>query len=61
MIKGEKKQVFEGPYVEGREIVGGYIGVKAKDLSEAVEIGKECPIFDFGGSTEVREIAATGP
>ncbi len=58
VIRGEKKQVFEGPYVEGKEIVGGFIGVKAKDLQEAVEIGKGCPIFDYGGSTEVREVAA---
>ncbi len=58
VIRGEKKLVFEGPYVEGKEIVGGYITVKANDLSEAVEIGKGCPIFDSGGSTEVREVAA---
>ena len=61
VIKGEKKQVFEGPYVEGKEIVGGYISVRAENLREAVEIGKECPIFDYGGSTEVREVAATSP
>ncbi len=58
VIKGEKKQVFEGPYVEGKEIVGGFIAVKAADLEEAIEISKGCPIFDFGGSTEVREVAA---
>ncbi len=58
VVKGEKKQVFEGPYVEGKEIVGGFIGVKAKDLQEAVDIGKGCPIFDYGGSTEVREVAS---
>jgi hypothetical protein len=58
VIKGEKKQVFEGPYVEGKEIVGGFIAVKAADLKEAIEISKGCPIFDFGGSTEVREVAA---
>jgi len=61
VIRGEKKQVFEGPYVEGKEIVGGFIAVKAEDLREAVEIGKECPIFDYGGSTEVREVAPMSP
>ncbi|HTP58521.1 MAG TPA: YciI family protein [Spirochaetia bacterium] len=58
VIRGNKKEVFEGPYVEGKEIVGGYMGVKAASLEEAIEIGKGCPIFDFGGSTEVREVVA---
>jgi hypothetical protein len=32
--------------------------VNAKDLSEAIGIGKGCPVLDSGGFTEVREIAA---
>ena len=41
---------------EGKEIVGGYLIVKAKDLIEATEISKGCPIFEFDGTVEVREI-----
>ena len=57
VLKGEKRQITDGPFTEGKEIVGGYIGIKANDLNEAVEIAKGCPIYDFGGTTEVREIA----
>ena len=48
--------VTEGPYAEGKEMIGGYLIVKANDLAEATEISKGCPIFEFNGSVEVREI-----
>ena len=56
VIKGAKKVVTDGPFVEGKEIVGGYLMIKAKDLSEATEISKNCPIFDYDGIVEVREV-----
>lgn len=49
--------VTDGPFAEGKEIVGGYLIVKANDLDEAGKLSVECPIFEFGGSVEVREIA----
>jgi hypothetical protein len=36
--------------------VGGYTLVSAKDLDEAAELSKGCPIFDRGGLVEVRPI-----
>jgi len=57
------KQVFDsgrvihdGPYIEGKEIIGGYLIVAIKNLDEAVEISKECPIFGHDGFVEIREI-----
>ncbi|WP_258098807.1 YciI family protein [Marinoscillum pacificum] len=47
--------ITDGPYPEGKEIVGGYVIVEANTLDEAVELSKGCPIFDFGGIVEVRE------
>lgn len=49
--------ITDGPFAEGNEIVGGYLIVKAGDLVEAVEMSKECPIFEHDGTVEVREIA----
>ena len=49
--------ITDGPFTEGKEIVGGYVLVEAEDLDEAVELSKECPIFEFGGTVEVREAA----
>jgi hypothetical protein len=49
--------ITNGPYTEIKESVGGYSIVKAASYDEAVELSKGCPIFDAGGSVEVREIA----
>jgi len=57
VLKGEKKQRIDGPFVESKEMVGGYLAIKANDFEEAVEIAKGCPIFDYDGITEVREVA----
>jgi hypothetical protein len=51
-----KKVVTDGPFVEAKEIVGGYLIVNAKDIDEAVKISKDCPGLELGGSVEVRPI-----
>lgn len=56
VITGSRKKVTDGPFVEGKEIVGGYLLVKANDLKEATEMAKDCPIFEHDGIVEVREI-----
>lgn len=50
------KHVVDGPYVETKEIVGGYYLLEAQNLDEATEISKGCPHLVFGGSIEIREI-----
>lgn len=55
-VVGSDKVIFDGPYAEGKEIVGGYLIVKASDLDAAVELSKGCPIFENDGEVEVREI-----
>ena len=49
--------VTDGPFAESKEAVGGYFIIKATDLNEAAEIAKGCPIFENGGTSEVRPIA----
>lgn len=46
--------VTNGPYVEIKEAIGGYIMIRAESLEEAAEISKTCPILIVGGSVEVR-------
>jgi hypothetical protein len=48
--------IVNGPYVELKEALGGYIMVKASNLDEATELAKNCPILSVGGSVEVRAI-----
>ena len=55
-VSGNKKVVTDGPFVEAKEMVGGYIIVNAKDLNHAVEISKGCPIFETDGRVEVRPV-----
>ena len=56
-VTGNKKIVTDGPFMEGKEIVGGYLMCKADTYDEAVEIAKGCPILEFeDGIVEVREV-----
>jgi len=57
VMKGKDRTIIDGPFSEGKEVVGGYISIKASDLSEALEIAKGCPIFNYDGIVEVREVA----
>jgi hypothetical protein len=56
VVSGKKKTVTDGPYAEAKDLVGGYLIVVAPSLDAATELSLGCPIFDSGGSLEVREI-----
>lgn len=53
-------RVTDRPLVEGKELVGGYIIVKADSLDEATDMAKGCPGFEHDCSIEVREIRSMG-
>ena len=56
-IKGINKTVTDGPFIEGKEMVGCYLICKGVNYEEAVEISKGCPILAFdNGIVEIREI-----
>jgi hypothetical protein len=55
-VKGTKKTLADTPFGEGREIIGGCTIVQAKDINEAVEIAKGCPILESNASIEIRPI-----
>ena len=56
VVSGKRKIVTDGPFAEAKDVVGGYVVVEARDLLHAVELSKGCPIFEVGGSVEVRPI-----
>jgi hypothetical protein len=56
VVRGQQKQVVDGPYTEAKDIVGGFSIVEARDLEQAVELSRGCPMLDGGGSVEVRPI-----
>jgi hypothetical protein len=52
------KTVTDGPYMESKELVGGYSIVKTATMDEAVEIAKACPaLSDDSATIEVRPLA----
>lgn len=48
--------ITDGPYAEVKEMVGGYLIVKANTLEDAVEMAKSCPNLIYGGNVEVRSV-----
>ncbi|MFI5915234.1 YciI family protein [Dactylosporangium sp. NPDC051541] len=46
--------VTDGPFIESKEVLGGYYLVEARDLDHALELAKLCPAR-FGG-VEVRPV-----
>jgi hypothetical protein len=49
--------VIDGPFAETKEIITGYISVRADSFDEAAELAKGCPlVVGGGGLVEVRDI-----
>lgn len=47
--------ITDGPFVEAKDVIGGFSIIEAKDLAEAAELARGCPALDGGdGSVEVR-------
>ncbi len=47
----------DGPFVEVKELVGGYMIVSAETLDEAIDVARECPgLVGPGSGVEVIEI-----
>jgi hypothetical protein len=55
-----KKVVTDGPFVESKEIVGGFSIIEANSLDAAAEFAKGCPGLLVGGNVEVRPLAGMG-
>ncbi len=53
-----KDMITDGPYAEIKESLAGFIMIKARDLDDAVNIAKGCPILEGDNSVEVRKVVA---
>lgn len=56
VVRGASKVVTDGPFVEIKDMVCGFIVVDARDLAEAIELAHGCPMLYGDGSVEVRPI-----
>jgi hypothetical protein len=53
--------VADGPFVESKEAVGGYLLLQADNLDEAVAIAKTNPTLEYGIAIEVRPVLEECP
>jgi hypothetical protein len=51
--------VMDGPYSEAKEVVGGYVVLRAANYDEAIELIRDCPFLD-DGTIEIRQTDPTG-
>ena len=57
VLRGRQKvKVIDGPFSESKEVVGGYIALRASGYDEAIELLLDCPHLRYDGTIEVREI-----
>lgn len=47
----------DGPYVDTKGAVGGYLVLEADDLAAAIEVASRIPAARHGGAIEVRPVA----
>jgi hypothetical protein len=59
LSQGDK--VLDGPFIESKEAIGGYILLAAENLGAAVEIAKTFPPVIRGVQVEVRELTDVCP
>ena len=52
-----RDSVYDGPFSEAREALGGDFLITARDLDEATEIAERCPNLQYGMTVEVRPVA----
>jgi len=56
VVRGAAKDVTDGPFAETKDIVGGFMVIEARDIDHAAEIARGCPVFERGGSVEIRPV-----
>ena len=56
-LVSNKATATDGPYTEGKELVGGFFVVNAETMDEAIKIAQEnYPDFQYGGTVHVRPV-----
>lgn len=56
LISGKSKTVTDGPYTEGKELVGGFFILNADSYDEVIKLCADYPDYEIGGSIQVRQV-----
>lgn len=59
-VRNGETAVTDGPFIETKEYLGGFILIDAKDLNDAIRVAAGIPLAKLG-SIEVRPIHSFGP
>lgn len=54
-IRGQMAYITDGPFVETKAQLGGYLLIEARDLNEAIRVATRFPLARLGG-VEVRPV-----
>ena len=55
-VEDGKTLSTDGPFVETKEALGGYLFLEADDLDAAIELASRIPAARMGGAIEVRPV-----
>lgn len=56
-VRNGETLVTDGPFLETKEVLGGYFLAECKDLDQAIEIAQRIPLVGTG-SVEIRPVVA---
>lgn len=58
VIQGRSKVTTDGPFAEGKEMIAGYLMIKADNYNEVLELSMSCPGLANDSTIEIREVQA---
>ncbi len=59
VMRGPSHVISDGPYLEAKDLVLGFMIVEARDLAHAAQLASGCPIAAGGGSVEIRPVGVS--
>jgi hypothetical protein len=48
--------ITDGPYVDIKEVIGGFMRIEADSMEEALEVASDWPGIQYGAAVEVRPV-----
>jgi hypothetical protein len=47
-LQPHQLSIIDGPYAETKEVIGGYVVLRAANYDEALQLTRDCPFLHFG-------------
>lgn len=56
VVSGTGGVITDGPYAEAKDLVLGFIVIEARDMPQAIELARSCPMVTGGATVEIRPV-----